>query len=386
MSLASGNFNVVQSPEDDRDFKLPKSSGKLTNLDFIVGGNLEKHKVYDQGRTSMCTSFAIACVQEFNESSEKRFSNAFIYGNREDTDSVYEGEYLRRAMLDWRRDGICHFDDFPLVGSIEDCIKQFDELPDYVKEYAKEHRISTFYSLYIRDIDEVFNVMEEFQLPLVAGIFLYQSMTESFTNGGYIPDVKNGEKTLGGHAVRLVGRKTVDGKRYFAMPNSWGTDIDKDGIQFLPADYKGLFEVWLPIPYVKKEIKFKIGQSIYSVNGKDKRMDTAPILINDRTYLPVRYLTENFDALKVEWSQEEQTATIWINGDVLSFKVGSDGFGSALKMDKILFEVDENRQALTTSFLDENDRMQIPVRAVCEFLGLTVEWVDGEKEVIIRNF
>ena len=383
--LNSNSFNVIPSPEDNRDYTLPKMSGELTDLDFTIGGNVGKHKVYDQGRTSMCTSFAVACAQEYNDGNDKRFSNAFLYGNREDTDAVYEGEYIRKVMKDWKDDGICYFDDFPLIGTIQECIKQFDELPQDIMDYAKEHRISTFYRLNVRDMDSIFEVMEKFELPLIAGIGIYQSISESFKNGGYIPDVKEGENSLGGHAVRLVGRHTKNGKRYFTMPNSWGTDIDTNGVQFLPDTYP-IFEVWLPIPYVKKEISFKIDSSIYKINGKETRMDTTPTIINDRTYLPLRYIVENFDALDVEWVQRLQMAKVSINGDVLSFKVGNDGFGSNLRMDKVPFEKDEDRQGLTRIFLDQNDRLQIPIRALLEFLGLNVEWVEETREVVIRNY
>ena len=52
----------------------------------------------------------------------------------------------------------------------------------------------------------------------------------------------------------------------------------------------------------KKEIKIIIGKSSYTANGKSKQMDTAAVLKEDRTFVPVRFIGEEFGA-RVNWDR-----------------------------------------------------------------------------------
>ena len=52
-------------------------------------------------------------------------------------------------------------------------------------------------------------------------------------------------------------------------------------------------------------IEMHIGSKTMYVNGEAKEMDVAPILDGDRTLVPVRFITEAFDA-KVDWDNDNQ--------------------------------------------------------------------------------
>lgn len=52
-----------------------------------------------------------------------------------------------------------------------------------------------------------------------------------------------------------------------------------------------------------------IGSNDIRVNGVIQRMDVAPVIQNDRTYLPIRFVTENLDA-KVDWINSTREAVI----------------------------------------------------------------------------
>ena len=43
-----------------------------------------------------------------------------------------------------------------------------------------------------------------------------------------------------------------------------------------------------------------LGQKTIDVNGISTTIDTAPQIINDRTYVPIRFLLENM-GLEVKW-------------------------------------------------------------------------------------
>lgn len=54
---------------------------------------------------------------------------------------------------------------------------------------------------------------------------------------------------------------------------------------------------------------FKINELSVVVNGKTKKMDTSPVIRNDRTMIPVRYVGEYLGAA-VHWDQEARSVTI----------------------------------------------------------------------------
>ncbi len=61
--------------------------------------------------------------------------------------------------------------------------------------------------------------------------------------------------------------------------------------------------------YKDKNIEMTIDSKLMKVNGKEVQMDVAPLIINERTMLPVRYISENLGG-NVEWFDNIQAVTI----------------------------------------------------------------------------
>ncbi len=59
-----------------------------------------------------------------------------------------------------------------------------------------------------------------------------------------------------------------------------------------------------------RSVNLSIGSSVAKVNGIDLPMETAPVIRNDRTMVPVRHVSEFFDAI-VDW--DEPTRTVIVN-------------------------------------------------------------------------
>ena len=59
-------------------------------------------------------------------------------------------------------------------------------------------------------------------------------------------------------------------------------------------------------------IIFQLNNQKAMVDGAEKELDTPPYLENDKTMIPVRFLTENL-GYKVEWNEKTNTATITKN-------------------------------------------------------------------------
>lgn len=62
---------------------------------------------------------------------------------------------------------------------------------------------------------------------------------------------------------------------------------------------------------VKQEtaVAMTIGETVFTVNSEKKETDVAPKIVNDRTLVPLRVVSESFDC-KVEWKNEERMVEI----------------------------------------------------------------------------
>lgn len=63
------------------------------------------------------------------------------------------------------------------------------------------------------------------------------------------------------------------------------------------------------LKYKNTNMEMTIDSTTMKVNGKDVQMDVAPMIINERTMLPIRYITENLGG-KVEWFDTIQAVAI----------------------------------------------------------------------------
>ena len=89
-----------------------------------------------------------------------------------------------------------------------------------------------------------------------------------------------------------------------------------------------------------------------------------PIVQNDRTLVPVRFVAESFGA-QVGWEEETETVTVDLDGHQIVLQIGSD-----------VMTVDGQEQKLDVPAQTISDRTLIPLRAMAEGLGKSVLWDD----------
>lgn len=120
-------------------------------------------------------------------------------------------------------------------------------------------------------------------------------------------------------------------------------------------------------------ITLQIGNSIMTVNGDSKEIDTgrntSPVIINDRTLLPIRAVIEAMNG-KVDWEQQTQTAVLTVDEDVMKLTIGS----TSAYFNNEIYELD-------TAPVIINERTMLPIRFIAEHFGFNVEW-DGEQKII----
>lgn len=111
------------------------------------------------------------------------------------------------------------------------------------------------------------------------------------------------------------------------------------------------------------------------VNGKLLELDVAPVIVNDRTMVPMRAIFEALDA-KVTWIAEdrlivatcdEKIIVLQIDNTIMTVDAAADDAKKEVTLDAAPFIL--------------NDRTLVPARAVSEALEAKVEW-DGETRTV----
>ena len=109
------------------------------------------------------------------------------------------------------------------------------------------------------------------------------------------------------------------------------------------------------------------------VNGKKLEFDQPPVLLNDRTLVPVRAIFEELGAV-VMWNDVTQTA-LAVKGDLqITIKIGV----TVMMANDKEITLDVPAQLI-------NDRTLVPLRAIAEALGNTVEWDGATQTVTITD-
>ena len=112
--------------------------------------------------------------------------------------------------------------------------------------------------------------------------------------------------------------------------------------------------------------------SIY-VNGNYLETDVAPIIVNDRTFVPLRAI---FEALgtEVDWDETTSTVTASKEGLVVKTTIGDSNI-----------YVNGLKTTMDVASVIVDGRTLVPVRFVSEAFGCQVEW-DSQRFSVYINY
>lgn len=110
------------------------------------------------------------------------------------------------------------------------------------------------------------------------------------------------------------------------------------------------------------------GVNLY-INGVNKTADAAPVIVNNRTMVPLRMIFETLGA-SVEWVQATQTVNAKKGDTSISLQIGS----STAKKDGKSITLDAAPQLI-------DNKTMVPLRFVSEALGAEVKW-DGDTRTV----
>lgn len=123
-------------------------------------------------------------------------------------------------------------------------------------------------------------------------------------------------------------------------------------------------------------IILKIGNPTMAVNGEDMPIDeqgTVPVIVNDRTLLPVRAIVEKMGGT-VEWNGETQTVTLNYSEDEIR-----------LVIDSTTAYLNGEAQTLDVAPTVINDRTMLPIRFIAESFKFNADWNGEEQKVTVTK-
>lgn len=201
-----------------------------------------------------------------------------------------------------------------------------------------------------------------------SGGFASSNYTVKFdTNGG------NEMKNISVKVGQKIGTIETPKKDGFVF-DGWFSD--KELTKPFNADDKvtkstTLYANWKVDPV--RQITLTIGKKEATVFTEAKANDVAPVIRNDRTMLPIRFVAEALGAT-VLWDGEKQLVTISNESLKIEITIGE----SVAFVNGVEVELD------SPAFI-ENDRTYLPLRFVAENLGANVEWIEESQQVVITR-
>ena len=132
-----------------------------------------------------------------------------------------------------------------------------------------------------------------------------------------------------------------------------------------------------PAPTDKKSTAvFTIGEKTYILDGEEITMDVAPYIVGDRTFLPVRFVSNAVGVSdeSILWNNAARTVTIFKGNRVVQMAIGSRNMninGASVLMD-VAPEI-------------RYDRTMLPIRPLSTALGCEILWDDTTRTVTINH-
>jgi hypothetical protein len=123
-------------------------------------------------------------------------------------------------------------------------------------------------------------------------------------------------------------------------------------------------------------LQFSIGSVNYEVNGQSQDMDTAPVISDGRTLLPIRYVVTPLGAT-VSWDAAQQMVTVTLGSNTIQLVIGQ----SSATVNGAATPIDSTNPAVTPVIID--GRTMLPLRFIAESLGCQVDWNQAQQLVTV---
>lgn len=123
--------------------------------------------------------------------------------------------------------------------------------------------------------------------------------------------------------------------------------------------------------YLESGVTLTIESAEADMSGVKVPLDAPAYIANDRTMVPLRFISEAFDALV---AYDSGVVTITKDGSVFETTIGTK-----------TYTLNGVEKTMDTESVIVNDRTMVPVRVIVEAFGMNVEWNNETRQVIITR-
>ncbi len=121
-----------------------------------------------------------------------------------------------------------------------------------------------------------------------------------------------------------------------------------------------------------RTVGLQIDNPEMTINGETSQLDAPPVIIDSRTFVPVRAIVEALDG-NADWDADTKTATL------------TDGKGAEVKLtvNSLTASYNGEETQLDTAPVIINERTMLPIRFVAESFGYTTDWDADTKSISV---
>lgn len=192
--------------------------------------------VYDQLSLGSCTSNSACGAFEFELKKQGLTdfmpSRLFVYyeERRDQGTTAYDsGASIRESVKVLHKRGVCAESEWPY-----DLNAYTQEPPESCYQDARKH-LTLSYLRVQQDLPQMKTCLAQ-GYPILIGFTVYPSFeSDEVARSGMVPLPAHGERSIGGHAVLVVGFH--DNEQMFICRNSWGPDWGQSGYFMMPYAY-----------------------------------------------------------------------------------------------------------------------------------------------------
>ncbi len=113
------------------------------------------------------------------------------------------------------------------------------------------------------------------------------------------------------------------------------------------------------------------------INGQVVESDQPPLLIDNRTFVPIRVIAEDLGAT-VDYNNKDRIVTIRRDKTNILLTIGDD-------IARISSDVETRPAILDAPAFLRNDRTYLPLRSISELFGMQVDWDGAKRAVYIKE-
>ncbi len=391
--------------ESDKNFPLKKSEYTIKDWHYrkIMQAPKEDYMntvydytkdipfIYNQQDTGFCWAYSTALMQSAYEAREIenpiRLSPLYIAkrGKELDGDMSTEGSTTKNSVEvitkfgtikdEYYKEEIYHTGtlEFPNIGN-EDKLRHYKS-----KNYAR-----------LNGLNDIVLALSQGKLPLI-GIQCTKDIYKLKDGHKFLEFDPEGKiMIIGGHQVLVVGwypKMKYNGHTGFLKcANSWGEKCGDKGFFFIPRDYiefrtkDGFFTmladafatVDLRNDNIKGDcIELFVGHNIAYHNDKPIVLDSEVEIKNDRTYVPMRAISEMLGA-SVKWYEFDKKIVV---------KMGTDEIKLFVAKNYAIVNGKKINMSNDPPYI-KNNRCMVPLRFIVEALHFVVLWHGGKNKKI----